>query len=241
MNSREMAPEGNRQGAEFQRKKTSYFSNFALEHLTEMRILEKGGILGKENSDWRNVSEHCLAEAVGADILAEALHARRKDVVQAAILHDWYKRREVEAMEKSGAGQGYAETVSEDEKLLAECGVKPSIIKLAHSNTPESVKSEYLSHRTLEEKIIHYIDAITSGSDFVNFRDRFAVLKQKKRNVEFSESFRNRYDGKTAYEVQPELAQAEEDDFRKQIGLPPEESIISFLKTRMEERINAQK
>ena len=43
---------------------------------------------------WRNVSEHCLLEAVTADILAEGLglaEEEREQLVAGAILHDFFK------------------------------------------------------------------------------------------------------------------------------------------------------
>ena len=105
------------------RRRVKYFSSFALRHLTQMRILRKGGVLGRGNADWRNVSEHCLIEAVGADVLAEALSAKRKILVEAALLHDWYKRREVEAMKAGGAEVGHKTTLTEDVLILREVGV----------------------------------------------------------------------------------------------------------------------
>lgn len=217
-------------------KKTAYFSNFAMQHLSDMRILRKGGILGKENADWRNVSEHIIAESVGVDILAEALGADRESVVRAANLHDWYKRREVEAMKKSGGGEGYSATTVEDERLLHKFGVASKIIELAHANIPKSADEKYLSHRTTEEKIIHYMDLITSGSEFINFRDRIAVAAQKKHNIEFSESFRAKYGGKSLFEFQEELIQREETEFEEQLGLP-KGGLIPFIMQRLEERI----
>ncbi len=227
------------QPTEFERKKTSYFSRFALGHLRDMRILRKGGVLGKENRDWRNISEHAIVEAVGADILAEALNTNREDVIQAANLHDWYKRREVEMMKKLGGAQGHAVTAVEDKRLLHEYGVPPHIVKLAHSNIPDSIDREYLSSRTLEEKIMHYMDLITSGSDFMNFRDRINIVAQEKHNVEFSDSFRDKYGGKSLFEVQEEVAQLEESEFEKLLGVPSG-GVIQFIRKKLEERINAQ-
>ena len=126
---------------ENERRKTSYFSRFALKHFNDMKILGKGGILGKGAEKWRNISEHCLVEAVGADILTEYLGVdrdKRDKVVKTALWHDWYKRREIEAMQKFGGGEGYQKTADEDERLLRESGIPEDMIKLAHSNIPEN-------------------------------------------------------------------------------------------------------
>ena len=217
--------------------KTRYFSDFALKNLSEMKILKKGGILGKENKNWRNISEHCLAEAVGADILAEHLGADRDAVVEAALIHDWYKRREIEAMKKTDGAFGYEKTAEEDESFLREFGIDEIMIKLSHSNIPERADFEYLKNRSMEEKIIHFIDTILSGSEFVDFNERLRVVEQKKHNVEFSESFRDKYSGKSLFEVQRETIIIEQQEFEETLNLQPGE-LINFIKEKLEERIN---
>lgn len=221
---------------ENERRKTSYFSRFALKHFNDMKILGKGGILGKGAEKWRNISEHCLVEGVGADILAKYLGADRDKVVKAALLHDWYKRQEIEAMQKLGGGEGYRKAINEDERLLYEFGIPEDIIKLAHSNTPESSNPNYLKNRSLEEKIIHFIDLITSGSEFVDFIERQRKSEQKQKNIEFSESFREKYYGKSLYEVQKEVGEMEQEEFEKLLGLEAG-TLINFIKTKLEERI----
>ena len=216
--------------------KTRYFSDFAIKHFSEMKILKKGGILGKENKDWRNISEHCLAEAVGADILAEHLKADRGAISKAALIHDWYKRREIEKMKQEGGGKGYQDTSVEDVNFLKEYGVDEKIIKISHSNIPESADVEYLKNRSLEEKIIHYIDIITSGSEFVNYEERIRIVGQKKHNIEFSESFRSQYDGKSLFELQQEVAAIEQDEFEKALNIQ-QGTLIDFIKEKLKERI----
>ncbi len=217
--------------------KTKYFSDFAVKHLSEMKILKKGGILGKENKDWRNISEHCLAEAVGADILAEDLGADRKKVVRAVLIHDWYKRREVEAMKKIGGVLGHKQASVEDEWLLREYGIDEEIIKLSHSNIPDSADSIYLKNRSLEEKIIHYIDMATSDSDFMDFNERLDIVEKKKTAKDFSESYREKYNGKALNELQREISTMEQEEFEKTLNIQ-QGTLIDFIKEKLEERIN---
>ncbi len=219
--------------------KTKYFSNFASKHMPEMRILQKGGILGKEgeNPDWRNISEHCLTEAVAADILAESLQADRKKLVTAALIHDWYKRREVETMKQMGGGLGYRETAAEDERLLTEYNVPPEVISLAHANIPSSSDSKQLGKRTIEEKIMHYIDLTTSGTDFIEVETRIEQVSKKSHNIEFSESFREQYEGKSLFEVQLEVTKSEQAEFENALQLEPG-TLIEYIKNKLEERIN---
>jgi hypothetical protein len=227
------------QPAEFEKKKTAYFSRFALRHLSDMKILRKGGVLGKENRDWRNIGEHTISEAVNADILAEALDANRANVVRAANLHDWYKRREVETMEQFGGTKGYQITSEEDERLLRGCGVPEDLIKLAHSNIPGSADPKYLANRTLEEKIVHYVDMVLHGTALMSsFEERLAPQLKNPRAVEFSESFRDHYGGISLWEVEKLAVEQEQKEFEELLGLP-EGGLIPFLRKKLEERINA--
>ena len=221
---------------ERKRRKTSYFSNFALKNFSDMKILSKGGILGKENKDWRNISEHCLAEAVGADILAEDLGADRKKVVRAVLIHDWYKRKEVEAMKKIGGVSGHKQASVEDERLLREYGIDEEIIKLSHSNIPDSADSIYLKNRSLEEKIIHYIDMATSDSDFMDFNERLDIVEKKKTAKDFSESYREKYNGKALNELQREISTMEQEEFEKTLNIQ-QGTLIDFIKEKLKERI----
>jgi len=193
--------------SEEERKKTEYFSRFALRHMRAMRIFERGGILGEGNEEWRNVTEHCLVAAVGADILAERLKADRERVVLATLLHDWYKRREVEAIRELG---GY--------------GVPEDLIKLAHANTPERADPEFLAGRSREEKIVHFMDLSTLGSDFVEITDRWRDLGEKPFFKSYSESFRDRYGGKSLVEFQIEVTEAERKELRRRSGYPRDPS-----------------
>lgn len=221
-------------------RKTKYFSSFALAHLSEMRILRKGGVLGKENKGWRNISEHCLAEAVGADILAEHLGANRKKIVDAAIVHDWYKRHEVEAMKELGGAAGHKKTSAEDEVLLRELGVPEDIIRLAHVNIPDSIDPSYLAKRTTEEKILHYVDLITLGSDFTSYENRLTEASKDPRIVEFCDSYKDKYGGLNLLDVQWKLAAEEQLEFEKALGIESG-TLAQFIKENLKERIEGDK
>ncbi len=221
--------------------RTKYFSDFALRHMREMRILKKGEILGKDNQAWRNVSEHCLVEAVIADVLAEAMNAseeQRKRSVQATLLHDWYKRKEVEAMKEHGGVDGHEKAASEELKLLKEYDVAENLKKLIHSNIPDSADSEYLLSRTLEEKIIHFADAILRGTVITDFHDRMDHKNQNPKMIAYSESLRERFGGKSLLEFQIQVAEAEQREFEDAIGID-QGTLYDFIKTKIQERIDA--
>lgn len=218
------------------RKRTRYFDAFIRQHLSEARILRRGGVLGKEHRDWRNVSEHCLVEAVAADILAEHLGANREVLVRAALLHDWYKPQEVRAIKERGR-TGYDAVSAEDEQLLAENGVPENVIALTRAVLPESIDQDYLARRTLEERIMHYIDAMTNGFKLEeDFAIRNAVVRQKPGQVEWSDSFKDRFGGKSLFDVQAMLVEEEQEAFEQALGLEPK-TLIRFIKEKLRERI----
>jgi len=217
--------------------KTKYFSDFALKHFGKMKILKKGGILGKENKDWRNISEHCLVEAVGADILAEYLGADREEVVEAVLLHDWYKRREIEEMQKKDGSKEHQDSLIKDINFLRQYGIDERIIKISHSNIPEIADLEYLKSRPLEEKIMHFIDMITSDSNFMDFNERMAIARKKEITIDVSESYRDKYGGKSLIELQTEVVLTEQKEFEKSLNLQ-QGALINFIKEKLEERIN---
>lgn len=206
--------------------------------MNEMRVLKEGGLLGKENVDWRNVSEHCLVEAVGADILAEHLDANRQDVVRGALLHDWYKRHEIAARREHGGSKAFVITSVEDKRLLNELGVPENIILIAHANIPESDDSEYLADRSLEEKIIHYMDMITDQSTFTDPEERLRKAEENSRTMEFLESFREKYHGKHLNELQREVLKLEQTEFEEKLGLA-KGSLLDFLQVELQKRIES--
>ncbi|OHA91142.1 MAG: hypothetical protein A2758_01540 [Candidatus Zambryskibacteria bacterium RIFCSPHIGHO2_01_FULL_49_18] len=214
--------------------KTKFFSSFALAHMGEMRILKRGGVLGKANRDWRNVAEHCLVEAALAYVLAEHLGAERDVVVRAALLHDWYKRHEREAMTKSGVDVGHQATIRADSYLLSCYGVSDTVIRVARANIPESADIARLATRSLEEKVMHFIDLVTSSSAPVPFEERFRTLEKKEQNVAFSESYRSKF-GKGLYELQMEVGRREQDEFEKVLGLASG-TLVDFLRKEVEKK-----
>ncbi|MDP2676836.1 MAG: hypothetical protein Q8O83_04090 [bacterium] len=219
-------------------KKTRYFSHFATTHLAEMRILKKGGVLGKENRDWRNISEHCLVEAVGADILAEYMGADRKNIVSAALLHDWYKRNEIEAMKKLGGAKGHRDAAEKEIAVLQKMGIPENIIHLMHANIPQRADIEYLEKRTREEKIMHFIDLITLNAKFVDIKERIRDASKKKSVVEFCDSYRPRYNGKSLLEVQDIAGSLEQKEFEKILHLEPG-TLIERIRHTLNNRIDA--
>jgi HD superfamily phosphodiesterase len=201
-----------------------------------MRILQQGGVLGKGNEEWRNISEHCLTEAAGAAVLAEGLQADVEKVVASALLHDWYKRREIEAMNTEGAATGHRTTLEEDKAALRALGIPEEVIVIAHANIPDTADAEALDKRSLEEKIMHYMDAVTTNTQFTPYQERFALLEKKQRNVDFSNSYRPTYGGKSLYEVQVEVADREQREFEQALGIEAGK-LLAYIAENLKKKI----
>ena len=214
----------------------NYFNNFIHKYPNEAKILIKGAVLGPSNKEWHNIAKHCITVAIGADILAEKLHFDREKVIKACLLHDWYKRREIEMMTIYGGQKGYELTSKKDRQLLKKFGVSKKIIKILNSNVLKSADQKYLKNRPVEEKILHYMDMITCETKFGSYKERLSVVEKKKHNIEFSESFRPILGGKSLFELNYEVIDIVQNEFEKKINLKPG-TLIDFIKKKFKERL----
>lgn len=209
---------------------------------------------------WENVSDHCAAGTLITDILSEALGLSQDDRIAINLafwLHDSGKKTErmwqiaieegllvdedgteqMDSRDKSEAKKQALDAVERMEEWEnAEAGVSPHISRLMKANIPSSS----LGHVTVSEKIIWFADACLTGMVIKPIRQRFDDLesdpRNRVRNTEFSESFREKYSGKALYEVQRELGDQYAQEFAKQIGMDPLE-IFSWLEQKVGERI----
>lgn len=224
-------------------ERTRYFSRLALRYKSEMKILEEGAVLGKDGREWRNIAAHCLFEAACVDTLAEVLglsDEQRDQLSRAAILHDWYKRREIEAMREDGVTLGYAKASAESKAQLHELGVKDEIIQLTSAIIPDSLDPEYLKSRPLGEKIIHYIDAITETTNLVDVATRMQAGLSRSPNVQaWSETFRPQFSGLTLHEAQTQVGLQEEQEFKEALGLDETQSLIEYLRQKIDQKVHA--
>ena len=81
-------------------KKTKFWTRRSLGAISQMRPNKEAGLFPKSEG-WRNVVEHELVEAEAADILGEKLGLsleERQNLRTAALLHDVFKRREIDEM-----------------------------------------------------------------------------------------------------------------------------------------------
>ncbi len=215
----------------YEQKKKDFFSRFALKHLSELRLHKEFGLLPKSEG-WSNVVRHCLVEAVAAEVMSENLHLSEKetrDLVQAAVLHDFYKRQEMELLKEKGASaENLMAAEEESAEILTEKKINPFVIKLTDSVGLTKIDRMKESDVTISEKVMFYIDMITNNDDIVNLRDRVAALPA-------------RYPAIAATGIYPILLKASQEieaELAQKIGLENPEELPNYIKTKINEMIN---
>ncbi len=218
-----------------------YFSNLALHYLSLIKLHRESGhlpsfknlspeqkaaiIKSGGQKDWTNVVRHCLAEAGAADAFAHLLglsEADKDTLIRAAILHDFNKKVEVEALR---ASRGNQMTVVEKTKqmsreVLLKHGVKPEIVEII--NEVGDLDIVHKDNVNLLQKILFYIDNITEGSNLVSVKDKHAGLVKRYPKI-FTEGDYDKHNKwvKSTEEVQKELAE--------KIGLANPDELPNFI------------
>ena len=228
------------QGNEYPDKKTTRFwAASALSAISEMRHSKKTGLLPKSEG-WRNVLEHELVEAEAADILAEKLgisHKERKNLRIAALLHDVYKRKEIERAREGGASS-FDSSAEDQANWIKSLGYSEDVVELVQSVGHTSLEEFSRDFDTIPtvRKIIHYADDITSGSEVVPLDERISQLERKPEYKELNESGRAIF-GKTYSEVQREVSKRIEEEFASRLGVSDPTTIPKFVKNCIDVRI----
>jgi|GEM_PF-5625165 len=185
----------------FSEKRRQFFSKFLRNQTESLSFHREHGLLEKRKTwneangeydsiseDWSNVTEHCLVEAVDADTLADMLELdtiSRQKLVQGAMLHDFYKRKEIEAMRKDPIMQYelISEMVAKQNSILLEGGVDPEVVGIAESVGMSSFEKIERGQATELEKIMNYIDDITLDTDIKNLSERIAFGRKRYSNI----------------------------------------------------------
>lgn len=113
------------------KRKREFWARRAAGSISEMRRNKETGLFPKEEG-WRNVVEYELVEAEAVDVLAEKLGLSTKDrktLRTAALLHDVYKKKEIEKAQEEGAS-GFDLSVGEQSSWLKSLGYSDEIIKI---------------------------------------------------------------------------------------------------------------
>ncbi len=173
------------------------------QYSNEFRILTNEGQLV---DGWSNIYQHCKTEAIVAFILSNLLHLSEEDsniLIKAAILHDWYKKSEIEITRKEGL-EGYERAGKESFNKLSSMGVEQRIVDIAHSVGTTSLKEISISTDFLK-RLMHYIDDICKDDTIVAVNERVDYLESQEKYKELNHSGKAIHNGKTNFQVQRKL------------------------------------
>ncbi|OGD06948.1 hypothetical protein A2899_03575 [Candidatus Amesbacteria bacterium RIFCSPLOWO2_01_FULL_49_25] len=160
--------------------------------------------LHQKYDSWDRVIDHCLAVAARVDALSRLLNIPpklRTQIVSAALVHDFYKRKQIELITQNGL-PGYSQSISQSSQHLLEAGFDSTIAQLASSseisNHPLLTTYATLGEISLDQLamlIVAYCDFVTTEADWAipstvkeNDIDRRAVLLSRKKVYQILDS-----------------------------------------------------
>lgn len=188
MKEKEPFEAGEAKEASFGRKKQAYFTRLGLKMRQALELHKASGLWERKDGkrDWGNVSEHCLAEAARVGVLAGETGLSdgiRGDLIMAAALHDVSKKEEILSARKAEAegtsvvAELYRTEGAGKEEKLTIAGFSKRVAHLAEAaggypETQLEVKrildqGESMSEEDLAYLIMHYVDAYTRDSGWV--------------------------------------------------------------------------
>jgi len=177
-----------------------YFADLALGYLSLIKMHKESGHLPSPKNlssqkkaaniessgqeDWSNIVRHCLAEAGAADAVARLINLTEKEraqLIEAAILHDFDKKIQVEAFRADPARkkENYYRLLEEGTKTLEAHGVDPAVIEIIKSVGHERSKEVLENKIPLLSKILHYLDGITEGTQLVSPQSKLEGMRQR--------------------------------------------------------------
>jgi hypothetical protein len=201
-----------------------------------MLAWEEGGLLNPTWSDgklvrlWMNVIAHQVSTAVLARRIALRLIPQvviTDNIVEAALVHDFYKRREWETVQEAkSAGVDWAEANRAAElasgQVLEALGFEKEVVFLAGSTGDLGLEIMLSGNATVGQKIIFYADSCVSGSKIVGYKKRFDDLLPEFRPGGRYESvdaaYAEKYNGRTHREVWDEVVISIQAELARMVG-----------------------
>jgi hypothetical protein len=230
-------------------QKINYWAKRAAGKISAMRLAKETGLFPKSEG-WRNVVEHELVEAEAADTLGEMLGLsteERDRLREAALLHDVFKRKEIEEYAPRGI-EGFDQNSEDQAEFLRNKGVPEVVIALTDAVAYGSLytfidsSGQFVPHfAEIPEavKIAHYIDDITKGSRLVPLSERISALKANQKYKELDERGRQFYGGMSNIEAQEFVSRRIEAEFSERLGIEDPTTLPLVISQRIEERIRA--
>jgi hypothetical protein len=222
----------------------------------------------KEAGTFDNVAEHTAMSMLITDVLGEALKldmTERGNLNLAAWEHDSGKKTErmwqraIENAEEGGENSALlgdeasklhklgerkrmalSNVAAMEEWENTQAGIPQRANELMKSNIPATSEGP---GKNVASQIMWFVDATLSGSTIVPISQRFDDLESDprngKRNIEFSDSYKGQYGGKSLYEVQRALGVKYEQEFAQKLGIEPT-NLYTWLNNKVQERIQTQ-
>ncbi|PJA38330.1 hypothetical protein CO181_00665 [candidate division WWE3 bacterium CG_4_9_14_3_um_filter_43_9] len=133
-----------------------------------------------------------------------------------------------------------AQEKMEEAENSIDAGFSPKVSKIMKATIPPLKEGH---GNNLAEKIMWFADACLTGTEIKPIRQRFDDLendpKNGPRNRKFSDSFKDRYEGKNLYDLQRELGNRYLKEFSQRIGIEPEK-FYSWLQGKVDERLASE-
>lgn len=228
----------------FEYKKRAFFSNLAVQEIDALRMHKKRGLWERTpegSRDWGNVAEHCLVEVARAQIFAELLGLSSEitaDMMQAAAVHDYFKRVEKEIMTAGGFSyDSYAAAQKIVAVDLPTNGYSERVTRLAgavgHETSLEAQRILGLADPNEDDiayLVMHYIDDYTINSDWAGEAEdtdgnKINDLDRRLDSVEANPRYQTlnqegtiHFNGETPYTVQRRVGHAVEQILAELIG-----------------------
>lgn len=209
-----------------------------------LKAWETGGLMEKE---WSNIIVHQVVEAAVVNALCweqeigERLaceHASLHGLVQSALVHDAYKRREREnANAVDGAAKAYDDAVEGSSSFLLNIGFDPEIVQLTERLGHLSLKHMLGSDVTLADCVVHYADDIVAGNDIVSHSERMDYLDNRARPGEpyekLNKAGKKIFHGRGYFQIQREVGQSIEIQLAGLVGCEPAKALPYYLKEKI--------
>ena len=132
--------------------------------------------------------------------------------------------------------QEIAEIRKKEEQALQEMGVSQEVIFLTGANVPETAEGP----QNLLGKIIWYIDIMLTNTEAVPISQRIDQAikgwggkkydpEKARRSITISDAYREKYQGKSLYDVQMELGKKIGAEFAEKIGYTGEVDLLPLF------------
>lgn len=217
--------------------------------------------LGQEEGGcFENVAEHTATAMIITDILGQKLGLERDERANlnlAAWLHDSGKK--TERMRQRAIESGEGDLILDENDNLGkpgqrktqaimevaemeswenlEAGIPNEVNRLMKANIPKSA-SGFVGNTA--EMIMWFADACLSGAEIVPINERFDRLENDPengpRNIEFSDSYKDRFDGLSLFQVARKLAKKYEPVIAQRIGVSAD-GLYVWLQREVDKRI----